>query len=46
MLVAVRYAGQDGSSILTCIPGGQEEEIVRQAGYLPELYEDVRSQKC
>jgi hypothetical protein len=45
VLVAVRYAGQDGSSILTCIQDGQEEEIVRQIGYLPDLYDGVRCDK-
>jgi Ribonuclease G/E len=35
VLVAVRYAGQDGT----------EEEIVRQVGNLPELYEGARSKK-
>jgi hypothetical protein len=44
VLVAVRYAGQDG----THVEDSNKhiiEEIVRQIGYLPELYEDARLEK-
>jgi len=46
VLVAVRYAGQDGTSFhLDLHTGHIIEEIVCQVGHLPELYEDARSKK-
>jgi hypothetical protein len=52
VLVAVRYACQDEvSSLQGCSKHVEDsnkhitEETVRQVGYLPELYEDARSEK-